>query len=158
MDAIATLFKGRAEPYQIGAPRRPVAAILTCADARVVPELIFGRVPGDLFTVRLPGPIVTPEVAAALEMACGLGCPSILVLGHTDCRALWSQRERALEHHAITSHISWATRNLPPGSSLEQATAENVRHAVSELRSRLHASIEGAVFDLLAGRLKAVSC
>ena len=151
MDALGTLLKGKVGGH-------PAAAILACADERVVPEIIFGRGPGELFTVRLPGPIVTPEVAAALEMACARGCPGILVLGHSDCRAIRCERERGLEHHSITSHISWATRRLPRAASLEEATAETVRHAVSELRSRLRARVEGAVFDLQAGHLRAIAC
>lgn len=157
MDALAPSFTGKSAPYRIESPPRPVAAILTCSDARVVPELLFGRKPGELFTVRLPGPILTPEVTAALEMGLGMGCRSVLVLGHTDCRAIRGERERVLEHHAIASRLSWTTRNLPRTASLDEATEENIRQIVSELRSRLHASVEGAVFDLQAGCVKSVS-
>ena len=158
MDELAAPFKGGPASYRIGTPPRPVAAILTCSDARIVPELIFGLKPGDLFTVRLPGPILTPEVTTALEMGLGMGCRSVLVLGHTDCRAIRGQRERALEHHAISSRLSWSTRHLPLTASLDEATAENVRQTVSDLRSRLHAIVEGAVFDLQAGRVKVIGC
>lgn len=49
-------------------------------------------------------------------------------------------------------------RPVDVGSRLEEATAEHVRYAVSELRTGLQACIEGAVFDLQAGRVVGVSC
>ena len=35
--------------------QRPVAAVLSCADSRVAPELLFDQAPGELFVVRVAG-------------------------------------------------------------------------------------------------------
>ena len=37
----------------------PIAAILSCADSRVAPELAFDQNPGDLFVVRVAGNVIT---------------------------------------------------------------------------------------------------
>jgi carbonic anhydrase len=66
----------------------PFAAILSCADSRIAPELTFDRGPGDLFVVRVAGNFVTTEGLASLEFgAVVLGTKLIMVLGHSSCGA-----------------------------------------------------------------------
>jgi len=71
------------------ANQRPFAAVLTCADSRVPVERVFDRGVGDLFVVRVAGNVCGASVAASLEFAVtALGCPLIVVLGHTRCGAV----------------------------------------------------------------------
>jgi carbonic anhydrase len=67
----------------------PFAAILSCADARVSPEIIFDQVMGDLFITRVAGNIATPEIIASLEYSVfALRVGLIMVLGHGSCGAV----------------------------------------------------------------------
>ncbi len=134
--------------------RQPSAAILTCVDERVVPEAILGCKPGRLYCVRLAGHVVTPEVVSSLEIALGLGCRLVFVLGHTDCGAVRLERERASDHFPIVQPIRWATRSIPFGAGLDEAIEANVREVVTVLRPRLRARVEGGVYDLAGGRLR----
>lgn len=75
--------------------QHPQALFITCADSRVVPDLITQTDPGDLFVVRNVGNIVPPysaasaAEAAAIEYAVrGLGVKDIVVCGHTKCGAM----------------------------------------------------------------------
>jgi carbonic anhydrase len=69
--------------------QEPYAAILGCADSRVIPERIFGAKEGDLFVVRVAGNVAAPDVIASLEYAVEhLYVKAILVLGHEDCGAV----------------------------------------------------------------------
>ncbi len=68
---------------------RPVAAVLTCSDARVSPARLFDLPPGSLFVVRVAGNIATPEAVASLTYAVEhLAVDTVVVVGHTHCGAV----------------------------------------------------------------------
>jgi carbonic anhydrase len=67
----------------------PFAAILSCADSRVPPELLFDEGVGDLFVVRVAGNSVDKLGEQSLEYSAEhLGVETILVLGHQKCGAV----------------------------------------------------------------------
>jgi carbonic anhydrase len=68
----------------------PFAAFLSCADARVPVELIFGQQANDLFVVRLAGNVLGEECLGSLDYAVErLATVRLLaVLGHTGCGAV----------------------------------------------------------------------
>ncbi len=78
--------------------QRPLAVILTCADARISPDTLFDQTPGALFEVRVAGPVASPEVLGSIEFAVGpLSVPLVLVLGHARCgavQAAWTRARR----------------------------------------------------------------
>ncbi|SCK28524.1 carbonic anhydrase [Streptomyces sp. SceaMP-e96] len=87
----------RGEEFRrLGAGQSPQALFVTCSDSRVVPALITGAAPGDLFELRTAGNIV-PEYrperpageAATIEYAVQvLGVEHIVVCGHSHCGAV----------------------------------------------------------------------
>lgn len=75
--------------------QNPRAMFITCADSRIVPELITQSAPGDLFVSRNVGNVVPPYgqmmggVSTAIEYAVlALGVQHIIVCGHSDCGAM----------------------------------------------------------------------
>ncbi|HMT21991.1 MAG TPA: carbonic anhydrase [Promineifilum sp.] len=71
-------------------PQVPFAAFLSCADARVPVEMIFGQQANDLFVVRVAGNVLGDEILGSLDYAVDhLGTVRLLgVLGHTGCGAV----------------------------------------------------------------------
>ena len=69
--------------------QHPFAAILTCADSRVSPELVFDQGLGDLFVVRSAGQVLDHAVLGSLQYGVAeLGTPLLVVLGHSKCGAV----------------------------------------------------------------------
>ncbi|WP_363301585.1 carbonic anhydrase [Bifidobacterium sp.] len=91
--------QGTAEhPWQDGETREslidaqhPDAAVLSCSDSRVPPEIIFDQGLGDMFTIRTAGEVLDAAVVASLEFAVEtLNVSLLVVLGHEHCGAVAS--------------------------------------------------------------------
>ena len=74
----------------VAAHQAPWATIISCADSRVPPELIFGgHGVGELFVARNAGNLVDTATLGTVEYgAAVLGSPLIVVLAHTSCGAV----------------------------------------------------------------------
>ncbi|HTL27074.1 MAG TPA: carbonic anhydrase [Burkholderiales bacterium] len=152
----------------------PIAAIFSCSDSRVAPELTFDQGPGDLFVMRVAGNIVTPDLLASLEYGVQfLGAPLVLVLGHSACGAVDAAikvlKTRAVlpgKLPALISGIKPAVvdaQKAKSGNLLDNAIAENVRRQVVRLKSSAPVvqkfyqekkiDIVGGVYDLATGKV-----
>jgi carbonic anhydrase len=81
---------------ELACGQKPEALFITCADSRIVPDVITQSRPGDLFMCRTVGNQIPPYgsgsdfgVASSIEYAlCALNVPNIIVCGHSDCGAM----------------------------------------------------------------------
>ena len=152
----------------------PIAAILSCADSRVAPELVFDQGPGDLFVVRVAGNCLNIDLLASLEYAVEvLGVPLIAVVGHSGCGAVAAAIKVMKDDAKLPGHLPDLIRAIKPavvlagkapaGDLLDNAIAEHVRRTVAALKranpiiKRFHESHElmivGGVYDLATGRI-----
>ena len=82
----------------------PDAAVLSCSDARVSPDIIFDSGLGELFAVRTAGHIVDDAVLASLEYAVdSLGVRLLVVLGHQNCGAI---KQGVKEYEALLHQLT----------------------------------------------------
>ena len=121
--------------------QHPHAEILSCADSRVPPEIIFDQGLGDLFVVRVAGNVATDTEIGSLEYGAEhLHIPLLVVLGHESCGAVTAAVQGGnAEGHiaALVSLIKPAvdkTRGLP-GDPIANAVRRNVQMVVQQLRS-----------------------
>ncbi len=71
------------------AEQKPFAAIITCADSRISPELVFDVERGNLFVSRIAGNSIDVGTLGSTEYAVAvLGVKVVMVLGHSDCGAV----------------------------------------------------------------------
>ena len=77
----------------------PFAAIISCSDSRVPPELVFDQGIGDLFVARVAGNVATGTLTESLYYGTShLGTLVLFVLGHTDCGAVKAAVESFPSH------------------------------------------------------------
>jgi carbonic anhydrase len=185
--ALAKLMEGnqrftsrrRLNPHQdaarlteVAAGQAPFAAILSCADSRVVPEIAFDQGIGDLFVARVAGNIAITEDIASEEYAVGvLKVPLLMVLGHQRCGAV----DAALNVGELPGVIESLVFAIRPavqvaaaesGDRLTNVIKANVRLQVQRLLSSsvIASAVEegtlkvvGAYYELDTGTISLVS-
>jgi carbonic anhydrase len=186
-EALAQLMEGnqrfvarkRLSPHQniarmteVATGQAPFAAILSCADSRVVPEIAFDQGIGDLFVVRVAGNIAVTEDTASEEYAIAiLGTPLLMVLGHERCGAV-AAAVKGGELPGVLGSLVLAIQPAvkasegEPGDRLTNAVKSNVRLQVQRLQtspviaSAVQAGklkVVGAFYDLDTGAINLVS-
>ncbi len=115
---------------ETAAHQHPPVTVLSCADSRVPPELVFSQSLDRLFVVRVAGNVASEYDIASIEYAIANGYTKlIVVMGHEECgavRAALSMEPPATPALELLVHrIRESLRGIP--RKLDPAT---VRHAV----------------------------
>lgn len=86
-NGLAPLLRARLE--STGSEHDPHTMLLTCSDARILPNLITDSAPGELMNVRNVGNLADGSVESALSYAVDrLTVQTIAVCGHSGCDAM----------------------------------------------------------------------
>ena len=165
---------GRAERV---AGQYPIAAILSCSDSRVVPELAFDQGPGDIFVVRLAGNFLDDDGFASLEYAVHfLGAPLVMVLGHTNCGAISAAVKVVTERAELPGHLPELIKSIEPAviaahgrhpsdlvaAAIEENVRLNVKRLIDDapiLSDALAArkiAVSGGIYDIATGKVNLI--
>jgi len=107
--------------------QHPFAVVLSCADSRVVPELLFDQGLGDLFVVRIAGNVAEQGMLGSIEYAVEhLHVPLIVVLGHERCGAV----QAAVDGKPLPGHLGWLVKQVFTGDNLPAGKPEAVTSAI----------------------------
>lgn len=142
----------------------PWASIVSCADSRVPPELLFGGLGlGELFVSRNAGNLVDTGVLGTLEYgAAVLGVPLIVVLGHQRCGAVSAACDVVTRNATFPGSIGPMIEPIVPAAlAVKDAGGDFVTAAVKENARRTAARIvehSALIADLVkSGKVAIVS-
>lgn len=138
----------------------PKVAVLTCADSRVIPEIIFNKSIGDIFVVRVAGNVaIDPSVITSLEYAVDhLHVSHLIILGHTHCGAvkatedstdssvdLFNEIKKGFEKNTdhIIGNVMYQLEMLPERSKIISDALKNER-----------LKLIGAIYNLENGKVE----
>jgi carbonic anhydrase len=102
------------------AEQKPFAAVLSCSDSRVPPEILFDQGLGDIFVVRTAGNTAGLVGLGSLEYAVEhLGVSLVLILGHQHCGAVTA----AVQGSEAPGKIAAVLEEIHPAVEAVRATA-----------------------------------
>jgi carbonic anhydrase len=125
----------------------PFAAIVGCADSRVPVEIIFDQGPGDIFSIRVAGHVISPGALGSVQYALAhLKIHLVVVLGHEGCGAVAAAMPDAPRHADEPTHVKWLLDAIAPGleelgpirdpkARMREACVLNVMHQKARLEA-----------------------
>ncbi len=147
----------------VAGSQAPWATILSCADSRVPPELVFGgRGLGELFIARNAGNLADTATIGTLEYgAAVLGSPLIVVLGHSSCGAVEAACKVVTDNATFPGSIGPMIDPIIPAALAVRGQTGNfldnsIRESAQRTARRLASS--GMLAELVsAGKLKIIA-
>lgn len=164
---------------RLAGSQSPETLFITCADSRIVPNLITHTGPGEMFVERNPGNLIPPynndsagELASIEYAVAALGVKHIIVCGHSDCGAMKGLlNPKAVE--SMPAVARWLEHGKPAlkdvhatdeDQRLIEVTHANVHVQIDNLKghpsvaARIQSGevdIHGWVYDIKTGRIDA---
>lgn len=110
--------------------QNPFAVILSCADSRVPPEVVFDEGLGDLFVIRVAGNFLDDNGLASMEYALlNLGSSLVFVLGHKSCGAVKAALDVRQKNATLPGHLPGLVAQILP--AVDTALATNPKDALA---------------------------
>ncbi len=125
--------------------QRPKTLFIGCSDSRVIPTLITGAGPGDLFVLRVVGNFVPPfepdddyhAAASAIEYAVTvLKVENIIVCGHSHCGACESLYKKLPEGEELIHTRKWLELGKPAKDAALRECPESGKEELLRLTER----------------------
>ena len=180
---LAEVFPRKRDQYHLLAESQaPEWLFITCSDSRIVPDLILGTGPGDLFISRSIGNVVPVSmndvdgVTATIEYAVDvLKVPYVILCGHSDCGAIKAAINRTgldklPKANRWLQHVEAAFSHRQPlksddgehaelcsvirGNVVAQLVNLKAQPAVSRAMREGRLQVFGWYYDILSGRIE----
>jgi len=140
--------------------QKPFAAIITCADSRVSPEIFFDQKIGDIFVVRNAGNVADRSAEGSVEFAVKhLKVAIVVVVGHTKCGAVHTSYSGATglsdKLQSIIDDIKPVVSGAPDA---EAGVVVNAQHQAEHIKENpvikeLGTPVYAATYDIATGKV-----
>jgi carbonic anhydrase len=150
---------------RVAARQAPFAAVFSCIDSRVPPELLFDQGLGDILVVRTAGQAVDEVALGSVEFGADeLHVPLVFVLGHERCGAVTAAITAIRQHRGhAPGHIQQVVDALRPayteatrqsGDLVDNMVRAQTRLTVARLRrdGLLAERLRGGALAVVGGR------
>lgn len=118
----------------------PFAIVLSCADSRVIPELIFNTGLGEIFVVRVAGNIANTSTIASMEFSvANLNTEVLVVLAHQNCGAVTAAikgGDNGYNLNHLLSYLQPAILTSGENASVDEVARKNAELTAQELVNR----------------------
>lgn len=146
---------------ETGGGQWPFAIVLSCADSRVAPELLFDQGIGDIFVARVAGNVASSEVVGSIQYAVQyIRTELIVVLGHEGCGAVGAAISPPSDApDELGDLVSGIKKVIRTEKTLQKAVERNAKGQATELRKHLktsglrHAKVVAATYGLRSGEV-----
>jgi carbonic anhydrase len=130
----------RSRRTALASGQAPFAIVLSCADSRVPPEIVFNTGLGDLFVVRAAGQVIDHSVLASVEYAAEhLNVPLLAVMGHEFCGAVKAAIETKT---SLGPNLDFLLKAIKPAVTRTARTPDDQR-----LKAAIMANVEQVIND-----------
>lgn len=151
--------------------QKPYAAILSCADSRVAPEIMFNVGMDEIFVIRVAGNVADTTSIASIEYAVAhLNTNLIVVLGHEGCGAVnaalandENTTDLGYNLNTLVSHITPAVAAAKKKKAtfkkdpLAVTVKENAKLNAHELRTRSSIIANARGVEIVSGYYHLIS-
>jgi len=122
--------------------QNPPVTVISCADSRVPPELMFDQTVGDLFVVRVAGNVMDDFNLASVEYAvANKWTKMIVVVGHESCGAV---------KEAVSNQTDFGS---PALNALEKKIRENLGGRKPPLREAIDMNARATAAQLRESKI-----
>jgi carbonic anhydrase len=125
----------------------PYAVVLSCIDSRVPVETIFDQGIGDIFSARVAGNFINPDVLGSIEYSCKVaGSKLVVILGHTSCGAV----KGACDHVELGNITQMLEKIMPAVDAVETPDGTDRSSANADFVNKVvHKNVELSIQRLL---------
>lgn len=114
---------------------QPKAVVLNCMESKAIPAVIFDQGIGDVYTLRIAGNVINPDILGSMELATRVdGAKIIVVLGHTHCAvdAAACQGDKLGNLTSLLQQIEPAVKTAQKSSPKSNCNDETLINAIAK--------------------------
>ena len=140
----------------------PKVAILTCADSRVPPELIFNAGIGEIFVIRVAGNVAfDSSVLGSLDYAVAhLHVPLLVILGHSHCGAVNASEGGPGDGSSIGQIVEEIRCAFGTDDNIKQNVLRQIEllktrsQTIADALEKGQLEVKGAIYNLEDGKVE----